>query len=107
MCRITIPKEIMELDGFPYSEDLPPASYLHHSDFFKYLESFVHHYKLEQHIQFNTEVTKVSPNPWPSCLGTAWDIITRNVETGQESTSTWDAVIVCNGCVSLHHVQIN
>ncbi len=100
MCRTNIPKEIMPYDGFPFSDDLP--SYVHHSDFLKYLERFMHHYKLEQYIQFNTEVTNVSPNPQPSCLGTsAWDIITRNVQTGQESTSTCDAVVVCNGYVHI------
>ena len=85
----------MPYEGFPFPNQLP--SYVHHSDFLKYLENFMHHYELEPYIQFNTKVTKIVPNRQPSCLGTAWDVTAQNLETGQAVTNTYDAVVVCNG----------
>lgn len=84
---------------FPPNGDLP--SYIHHSEFLKYLEAFKDHFELEQYIQFNTEVKKVTPVPNTASHhflnDTIWEVTTENLLTGEEKTHYFDAVLICNG----------
>lgn len=89
----------MPYENFPFSGDLP--SYIHHSEFLKYLEAFKEHFELERYIQFNTEVKKVTPvcKKFSSCFfdDTIWEVTTTNILSGEETTNQFDAVFVCNG----------
>ena len=89
----------MLYEGYPFPDDLP--SFVHHSDFLKYLESFVNHFDLKKYINFNTEVVEVVPKPDSSSLldGTAWEVTTKNLLTSTERKERFDAVIICNGLV--------
>ena len=87
----------MPYEGFPFPDELP--SYVHHSDFLKYLQRFSDHFKLNDYIKLNTEVVEVAPKPCPSNFldGTLWEVTTRNQHTGNQFKRQFDAVLVCNG----------
>ena len=65
----------------------------------KYLERFASHFDLNPFIKFNTEVIEVAPKHCQSSFldGTAWNITTKNLQTGAEAIEHFDAVLVCNG----------
>jgi len=77
----------MRFSDFPMPDDFP--DYGHHSDVLRYFEAYVDHFRIREHITFNTAVVDVCPVP-----GGQWDV---TLDTGE--TRRYGAVLVANG----HH----
>ncbi|XP_031441259.1 flavin-containing monooxygenase FMO GS-OX-like 4 [Clupea harengus] len=95
--RTNIPKEVMSFPDFPFESHLP--SFVHHTEVRKYLEKYCDHFKIRDHIQFETTVDVVVPvgveNGWQ---GLAWDVTTSDgIDPSTAVESRFDAVMVCNG----------
>ncbi|XP_064184572.1 uncharacterized protein zgc:77439 [Anguilla rostrata] len=95
--RTNIPKEVMSFPDFPFEKHLP--SFVHHTEVRNYLEKYCDHFRLRDHIQFNTMVDSVKPvqekRGWH---GLAWDITTTDgISKTKSITERFDAVMVCNG----------
>lgn len=50
ICRTNLPKEIMELPGFPH-KDPEDKSYVAAKDMLKYLEDYADHFDLKKHVK--------------------------------------------------------
>lgn len=92
----------MPYEKFPFPDELP--SYIHHSDFLKYLEDFADHFELKPYIRLSTEVKKVTPIKKKSSDSTVWEVTTKNMLSGEETTDQFDAVLVCNGYVHSNYI---
>jgi len=90
--HINTSKERMAFEDFPMPDHYP--DYLHHSQVLAYFEAYVDHFGFRDTITFRTEVTDVSP-----VEEGAYDVTTRNRDTGEHHTERYGAVIVANG----HH----
>ncbi|CAN9500626.1 unnamed protein product [Ophioblennius macclurei] len=90
---INISKEMMCYSDFPIPADYP--NYMHNSKILKYFKMYAEHFKLMQHIRFQTGVKSVKQRPDFSRTG-QWEVVTENRE-GQEEKHVFDAVICCSG----------
>ncbi|XP_031441316.1 flavin-containing monooxygenase FMO GS-OX-like 4 [Clupea harengus] len=95
--RTNIPKEVMSFPDFPFEKHLP--SFVHHTEVRKYLEKYCDHFKMRNHIKFETTVDAVVPvrveNGWNRL---AWDVTTSDgIDPSPSVESRFDAVMVCNG----------
>ncbi|KAK7076844.1 hypothetical protein SK128_011554 [Halocaridina rubra] len=96
--RTNLPKEIMGFPDFPFPEG--EASFIHHTEVCKYLESYAEHFNLYPYIQFGHHVEMVTPvlkEDGPP----AWNVSVKNMATETTETTTCDALIVCNGHYSV------
>lgn len=85
---------------FAFSDHPVPKhwpAYLHHTQVLEYLESYAERFGLRERFTYRTEVVSVEP------VGHVWDVTTRDLDTGAETTSTYRAVIVASG----HHWSPN
>ena len=85
---------------FAFSDHPMPKhwpTYLHHSQVLEYLEGYTERFGLADRITFRTEVVSVRP------VEHLWDVTVRNLDTGEEETRTFQAVVVANG----HHWNPN
>jgi cation diffusion facilitator CzcD-associated flavoprotein CzcO len=92
-----IPKELMR-----YSDQAWPADaqlFPKHPTVKQYLEEYAE--DIKSHIQFETQVLDV--NLQDAALST-WSITTRNLQTGNDTTGTYDAVVVASGHFSVPYV---
>ena len=87
--HINSSRKLMAFSGFPMPVSYP--DFPHHSHILEYYESFVDHYGLRQHIQFNTTVESVEPVENGHVV-----TFTRN---GVTESRHYDNVLVANG----HH----
>ena len=85
----------MEFPGLSYPSHL--KSYLHHDEVLKYLTSYSAHYGVDDIVQLNTMVTKVCPLKDPDNGKVTWEVTVKNVVKKKSYTSTFDAVVICNG----------
>ncbi len=85
-------KDRMKFHDYPMPEEYP--NFPNHSQILSYFESYVDKFNLRCPIQFRTEVTQVAPDP-----AGGYQVTRRNLDSGQETTSHYRAVLVCNG----HH----
>jgi cation diffusion facilitator CzcD-associated flavoprotein CzcO len=95
---INTSREIMAYSDYPMPESLP--DFPHHSHICQYFEEYVDHFDLRRRIRFETTVAKVRPSEQESrCAGggPAWAVTVRH--GGEETTETFDGVLVANG----HH----
>lgn len=92
--HIDTSKERMAFSDFPMPADYPP--YPHHSQIFAYFRAYAKQFDLYHHITFQTQVTQVAP-----AAAGGYDVIIRNIDSGQSETHQYRAVLVCNG----HHWQ--
>jgi len=70
-------------------------NYMHHSKFLEYLRLYADHFRLEQHIRFETEVVSVEQQ---QDGGGRWSVTTRKINsTDDTETETFDAIMVCSG----------
>uniref|UniRef100_A0A0B6Y0T3 Flavin-containing monooxygenase n=1 Tax=Arion vulgaris TaxID=1028688 RepID=A0A0B6Y0T3_9EUPU len=98
--RTNLPKECMAYPDYSFPE-LP--SFVGHADVQKYLEDYAAHFDVLKYIKFQTIVTSVKPvcdktNPF----GTSWEVTTKSgTNFSVEKTSTFNAIIVCNGHYSI------
>ncbi|XP_034438985.1 dimethylaniline monooxygenase [N-oxide-forming] 5-like [Hippoglossus hippoglossus] len=90
---INISKEMMCYSDFPIPAEYP--NYMHHSKILKYFRMYAEHFKLLQHIHFQTLVKSVRQRPDFSRTG-QWEVVTENRD-GQEERHVFDAVICCAG----------
>uniref|UniRef100_A0A8C7FT26 Flavin-containing monooxygenase n=1 Tax=Oncorhynchus kisutch TaxID=8019 RepID=A0A8C7FT26_ONCKI len=99
---INISKEMMCFSDFPIPADYP--NYMHHSRILQYFRLYAEHFKLLQHIHFQTSVRSVRQRPDFSHSG-QWEVVTENRE-GQEERHMFDSVIVCSGHYSYPHLPL-
>lgn len=101
----------MHFPGFSFPSNL--RSFIDHSDVLKYLQDYASHYELNHCIRFGTVVEQVIPVPfddqetsnlappeddWGTFKDSIrWNVITRDVKSGQRISGLYDAVLVCNG----------
>ncbi|XP_061539468.1 flavin-containing monooxygenase 5-like [Phycodurus eques] len=90
---INISKEMMCYSDFPIPADYP--NYMHHSKILNYFRLYADHFKLLQHIRFQTAVKSVKPRSDYARTG-KWEVVTEN-QDGKEETHVFDAVICCSG----------
>ncbi|XP_061681911.1 uncharacterized protein LOC133503922 isoform X2 [Syngnathoides biaculeatus] len=90
---INISKEMMCYSDFPIPADYP--NYMHHSKILNYFRMYADHFKLLQHIRFQTAVKSVRPRPDYARTG-KWEVVTQK-QDGKEETHVFDAVICCSG----------
>ncbi|XP_076582455.1 flavin-containing monooxygenase 5-like [Chaetodon auriga] len=90
---INVSKEMMCYSDFPIPADFP--NYMHHSKILKYFKMYAEHFKLLQHIRFQTLVKSVRQRPDYARTG-KWEVVTENRE-GREEKHVFDAVICCSG----------
>ncbi len=85
-------KDRMQFSDFPMPADYP--IFPHHSQILRYFEAYVAHFGLRPCITFRTQVMHVTP-----AADRGFIVTTRQVDSGQEQTGQYRAVLVCNG----HH----
>jgi hypothetical protein len=83
-------KPLTQYPDFPMPDSWP--DYPHHGQLLSYLERYVDHFALRQHIWFGTEVVRVEPAERDS-----WDVTTRSARGGAERIHRYAAVLVANG----------
>ena len=93
--HIDTSKHRMAFSDLPMSEQYP--IYPHHSQVYEYFRQYVAEFDLRSRVTFSTMV--VSVVPVPGGVRSAWDVSTRSLTTGEESTTRYEAVLVANG----HH----
>jgi cation diffusion facilitator CzcD-associated flavoprotein CzcO len=87
-------------ERFAYADlDMPRSwpAYLHHTQVFEYLNKYAETFGLKERISFRHEVLGVHPD------GDEWLVTVRDLESGDESTARYRAVIVASG----HHWDAN
>nr|XP_057930285.1 flavin-containing monooxygenase 5-like isoform X2 [Doryrhamphus excisus]XP_057930286.1 flavin-containing monooxygenase 5-like isoform X2 [Doryrhamphus excisus] len=90
---INISKEMMCYSDFPIPAEYP--NYMHHSKILNYFRMYAEHFKLLQHIRFQTMVKRVRQRPDYSRTG-QWEVVTERRD-GKEEMHVFDAVICCSG----------
>ncbi|RDD46453.1 Dimethylaniline monooxygenase [N-oxide-forming] 2 [Trichoplax sp. H2] len=98
-------KDMTGFSDYPMPDDYPP--YIHNSQVVQYLQMYCDHFKLNEHIQFNTSVRKIEKAANYQQSG-RWDITLSRNDTNETTTETFDAVMVANGLyskISLPHFQ--
>ena len=85
--HINTNRVVMAYSDFPMPDDYP--MFPHHSDIIEYFENYVEHFKLREHITFNTSVTDVIRNSDGS----------YNITLDNRQSFDYQYVIVANG----HH----
>ncbi|KAK8725296.1 hypothetical protein OTU49_010801 [Cherax quadricarinatus] len=99
--KTNLPKEVMGFPDYPFPSG--DNSFIHHTEVQQYLESYMEHYKLNPHIKFGHYVEEVKPvmkieGP------PAWDVTVKSLESKKLSTTTCDALLVCNGHYSVPRI---
>ena len=87
-------------ERFAYADLKMPRSwpaYLHHTQVFEYLNTYAETFGLKERISFRHEVLHVVPD------GADWLVTVRDLESGDESTASYRAVVVASG----HHWDAN
>jgi hypothetical protein len=83
-------KTLSQYDDFPFPADYP--DYPSHQQLAAYFQNYAKHFKLYEHIQFDTLVEKCELDNYKK-----WKVTTTN--RGITKTESFDALAVCNG----HH----
>lgn len=86
-----LPKETMGYHEFPFTGF--ERSYVTPQEVVDYLESYVVHFRLRDHIKLEHLVTKVEP------VEGKWRVSTQDLVKDEALSAMYDAVFVCNG----HH----
>ena len=80
----------MDFPDFPFKS---VQSYTHHSQVLKYLYDYMARFSLESYIHFEHHLTKVIRDHEKNC----WLVSVHDFTTDQESTLTFDVVVLCPG----------
>lgn len=91
--HIDTSKDRMQFSDFPMPEDYPV--FPHHSQIYRYFQAYAARFELRPLITFRTQVVRVAP------VEGGYDVTTRNLDSGEQETRRYRAVLVCNG----HHWQ--
>ncbi|KAL5235469.1 hypothetical protein ACI65C_002879 [Semiaphis heraclei] len=89
--RSNLPKEIMELSGFPHT-GVGDACYFPAAYIQKYLNDFTDHFNLRSHIKFHHHVEKVRP-----INNNQWELNVLNLQQQSKETFIFDALLICVG----------
>ncbi|XP_076449959.1 flavin-containing monooxygenase 1-like [Babylonia areolata] len=93
-----ISKATICFSDFPMPASYPP--FLPHRLFQQYLQSYAEHFKLVQHVSFNTKVLDVRKTDDYNETG-RWVVTTckteGNTESDEKTSETYDGVILCQG----------
>ena len=94
--RTNLPKQVMQFPDFPFSKTI--RTFSRHEDVFNYLKDYCEHFDLRKFIKFKTKVKHVAPCLNEDCESNRmlWKL-TAVDENNIETTSDFNAVIVCNG----------
>lgn len=93
--RTNLPKQAMELSGFPIPKEYP--SFPSWKLFYEYLKSYAKHFQLEEHIKFSHLVESVKR------VENAWKVKHKNVKTGEQFEEVCDFIFIATG----HHSKPN
>lgn len=85
-----LPIELMCYPNEPFPEN--KVSFVGADEVLKYYESFAEKYQLKQFIKFKHEVVRVRP-----MKGNSWEMIVKDLITGNFETFMFDGILVCNG----------
>ena len=86
-------KEITCYSDFPMPADFP--NYMHNSRLLEYLRMYADHFRLQQYIRFEMEVTSMEQQ---LDGGGRWSVTIRNKKDSSDTaTEIFDAVMVCVG----------
>lgn len=92
--RTNLPSDLMAFLDYPFDAsgggDDDWHRYPHHSQVLIYLENFCRDEKLQPFLKLSHAVTKITP------VANAWEVVCRNPDR-TATTTTFDAVVVCNG----------
>ena len=88
-------RQVQEFPELSYPSHL--KSFPHHSEILKYLRSYTTQFGIDDVVQLNTMVTRVSPLKSADNGKVTWEVTVKNVVDKKSYTSTFDAVLVCNG----------
>ncbi|KAK4289513.1 hypothetical protein Pmani_037519 [Petrolisthes manimaculis] len=94
--RTDLPTVLMAFPDYPFPEDTE-ESFVHHTVVLKYLEDYARHYQLLPHIKFGHEVESVCPVVKQEEGPPTWRVTSRDLQSGTLTTTTCDALLVCNG----------
>ncbi|XP_034310113.2 uncharacterized protein [Magallana gigas] len=96
--QVNIPKEIMEIPGFPFPKEWN-KSYITRQQCLEYLNMFADHFNLRKHIRFHTHVRNVQPLKEVSENGKSKWLLTFSPvnQMSEVKQEKFDAVFVCNG----------
>lgn len=95
--RTNLPKEVMAFPDFAFKES--DHSFLHHSEVREYFEDYCKHFDLQKFIKFETRIKSVKPLATGNKM--EWEVSHHKVSETECQTSTFDAIMVCNGHYSL------
>ncbi|XP_003974020.1 dimethylaniline monooxygenase [N-oxide-forming] 5 [Takifugu rubripes] len=99
---INISKEMMSYSDFPIPANYP--NYMHHSKILDYFRMYAEHFKLTQHIHFQTLVKSVKQMADFSRTGN-WEVVVEKRD-GEEQKHIFDAVICCSGHYSYPNMPL-
>ena len=88
-----IPKDLMGYSDKPFERDWP--LFIRHENFLAYLEDYAEPYR--ELISLHTQVQNVRPHSTSTNQGRRWEVFTRDLKSGKEGQSVFDAVVVANG----------
>ena len=91
----------MAFPDFPFPSEW--NSFLSHQQVLRYLQDYASHFDLYKFIQFNSSISSVRPLIGKGSQKPVWEVVVTDADTIKESQQVllFDAVIVCNGYVSL------
>ncbi|CAH1793082.1 unnamed protein product [Owenia fusiformis] len=94
-------KEMSIFSDFPAPKEFP--NLLHNTLLMKYFRLYVERFDLAKHIRFKTSIKSVKRAENYNATG-KWILQISNVNTLEQSTEIYDAVLVCTGHFSEKHV---
>lgn len=84
----------MAFPDFPFPDDI--ASFMTHSEVYRYLEDYTEHFSLRKLIHFNHRIEYVTPKIQDDNKK-LWEVTVQDLISKKKMTSCFDAVVVCNG----------
>ncbi|KAI0232850.1 Dimethylaniline monooxygenase [N-oxide-forming] 2 [Lamellibrachia satsuma] len=87
-------KEMSAFSDFPFPKQF--SNFMHHSHMLTYLRSYAAKFDLEKYIKYDRDVTLVEPAADYDSTG-RWTVAAKDRKSGEVKSSTFDAVLVCNG----------
>ena len=96
----------MAFPDFPFPSEW--NSFLSHQQVLRYLQDYACHFDLYKFIQFNSSISSVRPLMGKDSQKPMWEVVVTDADTIKELQQVllFDAVIVCNGWVSLLGISI-
>lgn len=85
--RVTSSKHFLHASDFPIEA---PTDFPYHSEILDYLDSYVDHFDIRDHLVFNTRVLNVCKKDQ------GWEVKTEDA-SGARQVKEFDAVVVCSG----------